>query len=361
VCPPHAGSQGLIDMGVHPLLQAGYVAAPEAGKDTRAILEAVAGDELDALVIVGADLLADFPDAALVERALESEAFVAVVELLPTETVSRADVVFPAAAYAEREATFTNLERRLQKLEPLLTPPGSAREPWAVCAGLATALGDDWGWGGFGDVWRTLRAEVPTHAELDPAQLTQPSPPAALNYESGYELHTGAHALAGPGGNYPKGHRAGSPFQTGQSWPLSWEIRAFEAAQRPGVIPPAPESGAEAQASERAVPADQPPPGELVLYSGRLLYDAGSMVSHSRALAALARKPFVELAAEDAERLGLSSGDEAVVSAKGLDLPLEVVVADIAPGAVFVPYDQPGLRANRLMSGPDPTVRVAKA
>ena len=367
VSPPHAGSQGLIDMGVHPLLQAGYVAAPEAGKDARAILEATAGGELDALVIVGADLLADFPDAALVERALESDAFVVVVELLPTETVSRADVVFPAAAYAEREATFTNLERRLQKIEPLLTPPGSAREPWAVCTGLAAALGDDWGWGGFGDVWRALRAEVPTHAELDPAQLTQPSPPSALNYESGYELHTGTHALAGPGGNYPKGHRAGAPFQTGQSWPLSWEIRAFEAAQRPGVVPPAPERvvpthpGAEAKAPERAVPAAQPGPGELLLYSGRLLYDAGGMVAHSRALAALARKPFVELSAEDAERLGVSSGDEAVVSANGLEVRLEVVVADIAPGAVFVPYDQPGLRANRLMSGPDPTVRVAKA
>jgi anaerobic selenocysteine-containing dehydrogenase len=223
-------------------------------------------------------------------------------------------------------------------------------------------LGDDWGWGGFGDVWRALRAEVPTHAELDPAQLTQPTPHTALNYESGYELHTGAHALAGAGGNYPKGHRAGSPFQTGQSWPLTWEIRAFEAAQRPGVIPPSPEGAVPAHpGAEAPTRAAHPAPGELVLYSGRLLYDAGGMVSHSRALAALARKPFVELAAEDAEHLGVSSGDEAVVSANGLEVRLEVVVEDITPGAVFVPYDQPGLRANRLMFGTDPTVRVAKA
>jgi NADH-quinone oxidoreductase subunit G len=368
VCPPHAGSQGLIDMGVHPGLGAGYAPAAETGKDTRAILEALADEELDALVVLGVDLLTDFPDAGLAERALGSGAFIVVVELLSTSTVAAADVVLPAAAYAERAGTFTNLERRLQKLESLLAPPGSARETWAICAGVARALGDDWGLESLDDVWTAIRSDVPTHAAIEPARLTQSTPPAALNYESPYEQHTGVHTIAGPGGAYPTGHRAGSPFQTGQNWPLSWELRAFEAAQRPGAIPPAPNGASAVQATPRgstpprngtAEQTRAAPQGELVLLSGRMIYDSGNMVAHSKALGSIARKPFLGLAESDARRLGLDSGTEATVSVDGFEAHLEVVVDDISPGAVFVPYDQPGLRANRLMSGRNATVRVS--
>jgi NADH-quinone oxidoreductase subunit G len=362
VCPPHAGSQGLVDMGVHPVLDAGYASVAEPGKDTRAILQSAADGEIDALVVVGADLLSDFPDAALAERALQSGAFVVVVELLATPTVAMGDVVLPAAAYAERAGTFTNLERRLQKLEPLLLPPGSARETWGICAALARALGDDWELTSFDDVWAAIRSDVSTHQGIDPARLTQSTPPAALNYESPYEQHTDVHTTAGPGGAYPRGHRSGSPFQTGQNWPLSWELRAFEAAQRPGAIPPVP-NGAGARSSDRsaaeAAPNRSVADGELVLYSGRMIYDRGNMVAHSRALGSIARKPFVEVAEETALRLGLAEGQEATVSTDGFEAHLEVVVGDIAPGAAFVPYDQEGLRANRLMNGRNSTVRVA--
>jgi NADH-quinone oxidoreductase subunit G len=129
VCPPHAGSQGLLDMGVHPALDAGHVRAAQHGRDTAAILEAAASAELDTLLIFGADIIADFPNAELAERALSGNAFTVTVELLPTDTALRSDILLPSAAYAEREATFTNLERRLQKLEPLTPAPGVAREP----------------------------------------------------------------------------------------------------------------------------------------------------------------------------------------------------------------------------------------
>ena len=65
VCPPHAGSQGMIDMGVHPALDSGYRSVETAGRDTRAMLQAAADGELDALFIFGADVIADFPDAGL--------------------------------------------------------------------------------------------------------------------------------------------------------------------------------------------------------------------------------------------------------------------------------------------------------
>ena len=360
-CPPHAGSQGMIDMGVYPTLDPGHRPATEAGMDTRAMLEAAASGDLDALLVFGADLVADFPDAALARRALESDVFVAVAELFATETATHADVLLPSAAYSEREGTFTNLERRLQKIEPLNPPPGSAQEPWRICAHIAAALDRPWDLDGCDAVWDAIRDAVGTHADVRGGAIAQEVPPSSLNYESPFQpmIHEGP--VAGPGGGYPKGHRSGAPFQTGQNWPLSWEIRAFEARQRPGVIPPAPESAPEMGNGHRPPPAPRGDTRAFVLYTGRLIYDRGTMVSRSKALDAIARKPFVEMNPDDARALGASDADEVVVAANGVEARLPVVVGDIARGAVFVPYDQEGLRLNTLMSGVDPRVQVRRA
>ena len=408
VCPPHAGSQGMLDMGVHPALSAGYEPVKEPGRDTRAILEAAANGELDALFVFGADLLRDFPDRALAQRALDSDAFKVVVELFATETAAHADVLLPSVAYAEREGTFTNLERRLQKLEKLLAAPGSAKEPWDICAGIARAKGEDWGWRDFPDVWADIKKNVATHATVDVDALAQDMPASSLQYESPFgDMGDAGHTpVAGPGGQYPKGFRQGAPFQTGQNWPLSWELRAFEAEQRPGFIPPrgadgsgvgAPDSSdsprlqtgsppAEATASNRGAAelatgtppsspsaADAPEPGpdsaskdgssthSFTMITGRLLYDEGTLVAKSAALRRLQRKPFVELNDEDAKALGVDDGADVVVEANGASFTVRALIGDVVKGAVFVPYDQVGLPANELISGIDPSVSVRPA
>jgi NADH-quinone oxidoreductase subunit G len=379
VCPPHAGSQGMIDMGVLPTLDAGYRPAAAKGRDTREILEAAAQGELDALLIFGADLITDFPDAALARRALESNTFTVVVELFPTDTALHANVVLPSAAYAEREGTLTNLERRLQKLEPLLAPPGSAREPWKAAAAIASALGTDWKWRTFQDVWIDIRKEVPTHKDVDVDALKQKKP-SGPQYATGFAPDDNAShtdSLAGPGGTYPKGHRQGAPFQTGQNWPLSWELRAFEARQRPGFVPDAPstDGAGDAAESDAAGTGDETPASAtdpvspsadatrlgkdgFALVTGRLIYDEGQMVARTSHLRNIQKKPFLGMNDEDAKELGLNDGDEVEVSGAGTTVILPLVVEDIARGAVFIPYAQLGLRANTLMSGPDPRVEV---
>jgi NADH-quinone oxidoreductase subunit G len=361
VCPPHAGSQGLIDMGVHPLLDAGYKRAESPGRGTRAILEAAANGEIDALLVVGADPIADFPDGDLARRAMERCPFSAVMELFATETAVRANVVLPSAAAPERDGTFTNLERRLQKLEASIAPPGSAREPWRALAGLAQALGQDFGWHTVADVWADIKKEVPTHAGVDLDALEQRTPPSTLQYESAFAKMSVAPAVvAGPGAGYPKGYRSGAPFHTGQSWPLSWELRAFEAKQRPGLIP-APASASDGAIERAEVIASRPvEAGKYALYSGRLLYDDGAMVSKSALLRGLSKKPFVEMNDEDVKELGLNDGDEVVLTCDGVQATCRLTIADISRGAVFVPYDQAGLRANELIRDIDPTVQVTR-
>jgi predicted molibdopterin-dependent oxidoreductase YjgC len=350
-------------MGVHPTLEPGYRPAATEGRDTRAILEAAAAGEIDPLLIVGADPLADFPDADLARRALESKAFTIVVELFPTETVEHADVVFPSVSYAERAGTFTNLERRLQKIEALVPRPGSAREPWAACAELAAALGESWNWSALDDVWKDIRKEVATHAAVDVEELRRTVLTPGPQYEGAYGEPTSAAAVAGPGARYPKGFRSGAPFQTGQNWPLSWELRAFEAREHPGVIPSPPEAGAESAGEH---PGDEATPetradGTLALYTGRLIYDEGAMVSRSTFLRNLAKRPFVEINDVDAKEREVSDGDDVILSVGDTAVTVTAVIADISRGAVFVPYDQPGLKANRLIRSINPAIELRRA
>lgn len=361
VCPPSAGSQGMIDMGVLPGLDAGYKPVDSPGRDTRQILEAAANKELDALLIFGADPIADFPDAGLARRALESGTFTVTVELFPTETALLSDVILPSTAYAEREGTFTNLERRLQKLEALLAPPGAAREPWKTALGIARAVGDDWGWRTFEDVWSDLKKNVPTHAGIDLERLKQEAPLPHPHDSTGFAPEDGSSSLtvAGPGGQYPKGHRGGAPFQTGQNWPLSWEIRAFEARQRPGQIPT---PGGELAGGVAPEPADVlSSEGTFALLAGRFLYDEGTMIARTAALRNIQQRPFVELNADDAKSLGISEGDEVILEGAGTEVTLPAKLDGIARGHVFVPYDQWDFRANVLMKGPDPRVSVRRS
>jgi NADH-quinone oxidoreductase subunit G len=363
VCPPHAGSQGMIDMGVHPGLEPGYKVVKEPGRGTRAMLEAAAAGELDALLIFGADLLADFPDGALARAALEKVPFSAVVELFPTETALLADVVLPGTAYAEREGTLTNLERRVQKLEPLLGPRGSALEPWRICARIAGALGSDWKLDGFDALWDEIKRASKPHKGLDPSDLTKPLEAPAPQAESpwGRDPSRGTAMVHGPGGRYPKGHRAGAPFHTGQNWPLSWELRAFEAKQRPGHVPEVAAKPGIKDHESAAHVREVEHGGDFRLYTGRFIYDSGAMVSRTRALRSLAKKPFVEMNDRDVKELGLADGDDVVVAGNGAELTLPLRIADIAEGAVFVPFDQPGVRANALVGGRDPRVTVRPA
>jgi NADH-quinone oxidoreductase subunit G len=89
-----------------------------------------------------------------------------------------------------------------------------------------------------------------------------------------------------------------------------------------------------------------------------MIYDEGAMVGRTAALQVIQKKPYVELSAEDAKELGIADGDDVVVEGAGIEVTLPAVVDGIAKGAVFIPYDQVGLKAATLMSGLDPRVTV---
>jgi anaerobic selenocysteine-containing dehydrogenase len=129
-------------------------------------LTAAAEGRLQGLVLLGADPLRDFPDADLARRGLEGAGFVLAVDLFITDSVARADVVLPAAGFAEKPGTTTNLEGRVSRLHQKVTAPGTARPDWEIAVMLADQLDADLGVESLEGIWDEIERVAPSHAGI---------------------------------------------------------------------------------------------------------------------------------------------------------------------------------------------------
>lgn len=111
------------------------------GIGTHAALEGAAKGNVEALWLLNADPFALHHDRAVVERALENVGFLVVQATNATEATPYASVVLPMAAPAEGEGTFTAADGTVQKVEPILTPPGEAKPAWRIASELLLRTG----------------------------------------------------------------------------------------------------------------------------------------------------------------------------------------------------------------------------
>ena len=119
--------------------------APQSGSGARDILKSAADGHIECLVLLGADPIADLPDADLARRAIASVRSVIAIDTFPTSTSLQADVLLPAAAYGERGGTTTNMEGRVSPLSQKITARGTSRPDWMIATELAEHLGHDIG------------------------------------------------------------------------------------------------------------------------------------------------------------------------------------------------------------------------
>ena len=131
-----------------------------AGNDARSILVDAAEGRIEVLFLVGADPLADVPDADLARRALEGAHRVVSLDGHGcASTMAAADVVLPAAVMAEKSGTTTNLEGRVSAVSQKVTVHGTARPDWMVAVELALALGHDLGVGSVEEITARLASD----------------------------------------------------------------------------------------------------------------------------------------------------------------------------------------------------------
>ncbi len=143
----------------------------EDGLDADGILRAAAEGRIDTLVLLGSDPLADHPDRALAERALTGARFVIAVDQFLNESSRRADVVLPAAGFAEVDGTTTNLEGRITTVTQKVTAAGSSRPDWLIAGEIAARLGHDFGTTEARQIWSEIESIAPAHAGVTDAVL----------------------------------------------------------------------------------------------------------------------------------------------------------------------------------------------
>ena len=302
--------RGALEMGLAPGLLPGRVAlgagaTPEGwpgvpeqpGLDATGILEAACDGRIRTLVLLGADPVSDHPDTDLVDRALAAADVVIATDTFLTASSQRADVVLPAAGFAEVAGTTTNLEGRVTVVHQKVTPPGTAQSDWIIAAKLAMALGADLGLESPADITDEIARVAPSHAGLTTSVLADPS------------RSDGVVAPLDPAGGPGPGQVA------------------FDA---PGGVPLAPRDAY-----------------ALRLVASRRLYDEGVAVQASPSMAALPPGAVVRLSPADANRLGVASGDPVRLSgSRSASEVTATIDPALAAGSVGIWFNQPGVSAS---------------
>jgi predicted molibdopterin-dependent oxidoreductase YjgC len=320
--------QGAMDMGALPDHLPGYQPLPDGtspGLDAMEMIKAAAAGELKGLLIMGENPMTAFPDRELVQTALEKLDFLVVQDIFLTDTAKLADVVLPATAGPEKNGTFTNTDRRVQRVQKAIEPPPKTRPDWKILCELLAGFGQPVPFKTANQITAAIAREIPSYAGITPERLVR----TGLHWPCPDSEHPGTSYLYGDG--FPGG---------------KGKVRPVEQ-------------------SENGRPTEEYP---FTLISGMILFHSGTTTKWAGGLNELAPEARAEINPHDAKDLDIAGGDRITVKS---DKGQIQAVADITPrvpkGTVFVPAHYSGMSVSSLM-GYDPVrektvtfISVAKA
>jgi len=319
--------QGSCDMGALPVYFPGYqkvddetvrskfekawgVRLPVSrGLSEMDMIDAAAGGKLKALYIIGENPMMSNPDITYVERGLRNLDFLVVQDIFPTETTRLADVVLPGATFAEKEGTFSNTERRVQRLTKAIEPVGESLPDWEIICRLAALLGYPMKYANTGEIMEEITSVTPSYGGMTYERLRE----TGLQWP----CPDGSH----PGTKYLHKER----FTRGLG---KFRLAVFQ--------PPA------------ELPDEQYP---LIFVTGRHLYHyhTGTMTRRSYGLETHRPEAYVEVNPDTAAKLGIADGETVrAVSRRGA---IEIKVAlttRIPEKIIFVPFHYKEAAANLL-------------
>ncbi len=333
--------QGANDAGASPVFYPGYQRvndpaarrhfeqawgvelSPDDGMNLNVMMKTM-GDGIKGLYIRGEDIVLSEPNAGKIEKDLNEVEFVVVQDIFLTETARFADVILPAACFAEKEGVFTNSDRRVQRVRKAVDPPGEARADWEIICDLARACG-----------FPMPHYEGPheIYAEL-----------SSLCDKFQGISHERIEAEGGLQWPCPTPDHPGTPTLHGDG-PLKGTASFQTIAYRPSLELP---------------DAEFP----LVLSTGRTLYHYNSATQTRRASGPMAKQPmnFVEMHRRDARKRGLADGDLVqVISRRGQVVAQVNVSPRMRRGCVWMPLHFPESNTNRLTNDAgDPITQTAE-
>ncbi|MGW7275006.1 molybdopterin oxidoreductase family protein [Streptomyces sp. NPDC054864] len=318
---------------------------PGPGRSAYELLDALGGD-IKALLLMGSNPVVSAPRAAHVEERLRSLDFLAVADVVLSETAQLADVVMPVTQWAEETGTVTNLEGRVLLRRQAVSAPDGVRSDLDVLHGIAAALGHEKGF--------------PTDPEEVFEELRRASAGGVADYSgiSYARLREGN----GEGVFWPCPAREGGEGST--------DGGSGAGGEHPGTPRPFLERFATEDGRARFVAvahrgAAEEPDAEypVLLTTGRVLaqYQSGAQTRRVDELNSAAPGPFVELHPRLAARLAVAEGEPVtVVSRRGRAVAPARITSAIRSDTVFMPFHWPGEgRANSLTNPAlDPVSRM---
>ena len=284
----------------------------EKGLTVTEILDAVHAGDIRAMYILGENPAMSDPDVAHARDALAALDCLVVQDIFMTETANYADVILPAAAFAEKTGTVTNTNRQVQMGRPAVSPPGSAKEDWWITTELARRCGLDWHYSHPSEVFAEMGQVMDSLSNITWDRLEAEG---AVTYPSLSPTDPGQAIVFGDGFPRPEGRAKFTPAS---------------------VIPP-----------DEVPDADYP----MILTTGRQLehWHTGSMTRRSTVLDAVEPEANCSLHPSTLRRLGIAPGGQIrLTTRRGTVTLLARADRAIAPDMVFLPFAFVEAAANLL-------------
>lgn len=290
---------------------------PHPGLTATEMVDAAAAGQVRAMFVLGENPMMSEPNLNHARHALEHLEFLVCQDIFINETGAMADVILPATSFAEKDGTFTNTDRRVQRCRAAVPPVGNTRPDWQILSDLAQRIEQRLGVtlsAGFayahpGDIWEEMRRVTPEFWGIDYERLER----------------EGVVHWPCPSFDHP-----GTPYLFTDTFPRGkgkfWEVQYGTQSEQP----------------------DEQYPFNLS--TGRVLYHwSGSTMTGRSNLEEIYPEAVCEMNPEDAAALQLQTGDWVNVASRRGTITLRLLITKRSPtGTVFVPFHFAEAAANQL-------------
>jgi len=273
------------------------------------------------LYIMGENPVISDPDQSHVEKALEECEFLVVQDIFMTETAEYADVILPAATYAEKNGTFTNTERRVQRIRKAIPNVGNSRGDWEILSAIMSKLGYENNFKTSEDVFNEMKKLTPSYSGISYKRLEK----NGIQWPCTNSEHMGTPVM----------HE--NKFTRGAKASLK-AIPYRESAELP----------------------DEEYP--YIFSTGRVLYQyhTRTMTGKTQGLTDIAGVAYVEIHPDDSKRIGVEDGNKVEVATRRGAVTVVAKVTDrVSEGNLFMPFHYADGPANRLTNPvTDPVAKI---
>jgi len=332
--------QGACDMGALPNVYTGYQKvedeearrkferawncklSPSNGLKMTEMFEAAHEGKIKVLYLKGEDPIVTDADTSFIEKAISHLELFIVQDIFLTETARLADVVLPAAGFAEKDGTFTNTERRVQRVRKAIEPKGGSRPDWMIICDIAKSMGvEGFDFDNAQEIFEEIRALTPSYAGITYERIEK----SGIQWPCPDDKHPGTPYLYSERFNTPSGR-----------------AKFAHVSYRPS-----------AETTSHEYP--------FILITRRSAFHYHAVMTHkAEGFDELRKEERIEIHPADAATLEIQDGEVIKVSSRRGSVKAKTKITEVVPaGVVCMTFNFPETRTNILTSrAPDPVTKT---